>query len=271
MPKRNEPQAAPGPAAQGWKLARWVVFKPSRAAEALQNWTDRVPAALTIYLAYLAMSVVFYSWKPVDFPAVSDAPLPFANTPMPQGPIFWARVQAWNPLLTGMLVYFLAWFTSILKGGKLAGRIFMAAVIWVLPVVAILLWSGKTFPSWAVIVVWAVVLVPTAVYARRRDVDSWMALAGFGLSIMAVNIALCPLFVLAVATRSDSLYTGLELLMLGWTLAVGSSIVGQLEELPTARAFVAIFFAMIAQIAAVISLFVAGIVSKEILKALMSV
>ncbi|MBI5200072.1 MAG: hypothetical protein HY925_00670 [Elusimicrobia bacterium] len=271
MPKQLKTESAPGPAALGWKLARWVVFSPAKAAEALQTWPDAVPAALTIYFAYLAMSVVFYSWKPVDFPAVSDAPLPFAKTPMPQSPVFWARVQAWNPLLTGILVWFLGWFTSVLKGGKLAGRIFLAALVWVFPVFAILLWSGKALPSWAVIAVWGVVLIPTAVMARGRGAESWRTLAAFGLSIMAINVAMCPLFSIAVATRAESLYTGLELVMLLWTLAAGSAIVSRLEELPTARAFVAIFFAMIAQIAAVISLFIAGVVSKEILKALMSV
>lgn len=269
MPRKLPEQRSAG--ALGWKLARWIVFKPGRAAEALNSWPDAIPAALTIYLAYLAMSVAFYSWKPVDFPAVADGPLALGRTATQQGPVFWARVQAWNPLLTAFLVYFLAWFTSALKGGRLAVRIFAASLVWVLPVFAILLWSGKALGTWAVIATWAVVLAPTIPSVRARALESWRPLTAFALSIVTINLCLCPLFAVAVATRSQTLYTALELLMLGWTLGVGCYLLSSLEGLPTARAFVGLFFAMIAQIAAVISLFISGIVSKEILKALMSV
>ncbi|MBI4346775.1 MAG: hypothetical protein HY553_07955 [Elusimicrobia bacterium] len=265
------PDAGASLPALGWRLARSIVFTPTRAAETLRSSPDAVPAALVIYFAYLAVSVAFYSWKPVDFPVVTEDRLGLQLSNMPTGPVFWAKVQAWNPFLTAILAFFLAWFAQALKGGRLAARVFKSALVWILPMLAILLWSGKAVPNWAVVAVWAVVLVPMIRGTRARPPETWRPLIAFVLSIVTVNLTLCPLFVVAVATRNQGLYTVLELGMLAWMLGLGCFLIGRLEELPAARAFVGLFFAMLAQITVAISLFIAGIVSKDILKALMSV
>lgn len=272
MGKGNQsPGKRPGIAALAWSLAKDLVLRPARAAETLKASPDALPASLAIYLVYLGLNVAYYSWKPVDFPKLTEGPLPLGLSTLPQGPVFWAKVQAWNPMQVAILVYFLAWFTSAVRGGRLALRIALVSLVWIVPVLAILLWAGKALPSWAVLFAWALVVIPTIPGTRARARESWRPLACFSLAISTVNLALCPFFAAAVAARSETFYLVLELAMLAWTLGLGCFVVGRLEQLPAARAFAALFFAMLAQFAAVISLFVSGLVSKDVLKALMSV
>lgn len=261
--------AQPSVASGAFRLAKELVASPGRAAERLKSDPDALPAALAIYLAYLVVSVAYYSWKPADFPAIADAPM--ARTPLPQSPVFWARVQAWNPVLTGIWLFFLGWFVAQLKTGRLVLKIFVTALVWVVPSVVIVLWAGGQAPKLALLAAWAIVIAPMLPGLRAKPVEEWRPLAGLTLSIITVNLVLCPLFVFAVAARSQLMYQGLELVMLFWTLGLGAVVLGRLEGMPTPRAFAAIFFSMVAQMAAVFSLHIGGVVSKDILKALMSV
>ena len=256
---------------RGWILARDLIINPSRAGERIAKEPDILSASLAIYLIYLCVSVVFYSWKPADFPAASDAPLSLARATLPQGPVFWAKVQAWSPVLTAIWLYFLAWFVERLKTGRLAFRLFISALVWVAPTVALVLWASGQIHKAGLLAVWALAIAPTVPLARAKAPASWRPLAALLLSIVAVNLALCPLFAAAVVLRADRAYEALELAMLFWTLGLGTYVLGRLEELPAARAFAALLFSMIAQMAAVFSLFAGGVVSKEILKALMSI
>ncbi|MCX5788645.1 MAG: hypothetical protein NTX64_09120 [Elusimicrobia bacterium] len=240
----------------GWRLGRDMIVAPRRA--------------LVIYLAYLAVSVAFYSWKPADFPSVSDAPLAL-RSPLPQGPVFWAKVQAWSPALTAIWIYFLAWFVERLKTGRLAFWLFVSALVWVAPTVGLVLWASKQIPTLALGLVWLVALAPTVPLVRAKEPGSWAPLGALLLAIVAVNLALCPLFAVTVLIHSDKGYEGLEMVMLFWTLGLGTYLLSRIERLGAARAFAALFFSMIAQVAAVFSLHAGGLVSKEILKALMSI
>lgn len=252
-----------------WRLAKALVTSPSKAADRLQLDADAVPSALVIYLVYLFVSVAYYSWKPADFPAIPDTPL--AHSPVSQSPVFWAKVQAWNPVLTGIWLVFLAWFAAQLKTGRLALRIFLTALVWVVPSVVIVLWAGGQVPKVALLFAWLAVLGPMVPALRARPPEAWRPLAGLTLSVVIVNLALCPFFVAAVAMRSQFGYQALEIAMLLWTLGLAAKLLAKIEGMPTPRAFAAIFFSMVAQMAAVFSLHIGGLVSKDILKALMSV
>ncbi|MBI4423567.1 MAG: hypothetical protein HY554_07570 [Elusimicrobia bacterium] len=268
MPKYKEDAA--GGATAG-RLARAMLLSPGRAAETLSTDRDAIGAALVLYLVYLAVSVAFYSWKPVEFPAPGGAPGLLGGEPLPQSPVFWAKVQAWNPLLTAIWLVFLAWFASFLQGGRLALRLLGGASLGVMPIVPILLYTGNQAPRWSVLASWVVVFGVMAPGLRRRRGDSWRRLAGLVLSIVIVNVALSPAFALAVLAGSEAAYQGLEIVMLFWTLGLGAYLLGRMESIATARAFAALFFSMLCQLLLVASLHLAGIVPKDILKALMSV
>lgn len=265
---KNAPQGV-STRAGAFRLAKELLLSPRRAAERLKNDPDALPSALGIYLAYLVVSVAYYSWKPADFPIIQDAP--YRSTALSQSPVFWARVQAFNPVLAGIWLFFLGWFAAQLKSGRLAMRIFVTSLVWVVPSVVIVLWAGGQVPKLALLAAWALVLAPTVPAQRARSFEDWRPLACLVLALVAVNLVLCPLFVVAVAARHEQLYKGLELVMLFWTLGAGAAALSGIEGMPTARAFAAIFFSMVAQMAAVFSLHILGLVSKDILKALMSV
>lgn len=259
-----------GLARQAWELGWTMIARPDRAAERLKTDPDVLSPSLALFLVHMAVGVAFYSWKPASFAAGED-PLGLGAAPLPQSPVFWARVRAWDPVLTGILLYFLAWLAGRLKGGRLPLCILAGALVWVVPLLALVLWSGGQLPKWGLLATWLLALAFTIPAIRSRPPESWRPLAAFCLAVTALNLALCPLFIGAVALGQEGLYKGLELALLGWTLALGSYLVSRLEELPTARAFAALLFALIAQMIAVFSLRVGGLVSKDILKALMSV
>ena len=147
----------------------------------------------------------------------------------------------------------------------------MSALVWVAPTVALVLWASGQISKLVLLLVWLAALAPTVPSVRAKPAGSWAPLTALLLAIVAVNIALCPLFAGMVLVRSDKGYEALEMAMLFWTLGLGTYLLGRIEKMPAARAFAALFFSMVAQMAAVFSLHAGGLVSKEILKALMSI
>ncbi|MFA6028758.1 MAG: hypothetical protein WC969_02765 [Elusimicrobiota bacterium] len=267
MPRKGEAKTL-AEAASAWALARDLVFAPARALRALHEDPEALWSAARVYAAYLAFSTVFYALKPAGFPPLGPEQ-PF--TPPEGGLLFWAQVQAWSPPLTALLCALTAFFLTLLAGRRLAPRLLAACASAAAPLALLLIYRNTGMPRWAL---GAGLLALAALIGRRlraTDPSLWRPLAGWLLLVNALNLALMPLFAAAVLLRAALLYNGLEIALLFATLGWGTYGVARIARLPNARAFCALFLAMLSQIVLVFAFHYLGALPRTVLKALMSV
>lgn len=251
--------------ALGWDVA----LRPSRAVDRILAAPESALRPATGILAlYMLVSAVFYWLKPDSFPPPPEAYIAPEN---PRSLFFWVRVQLWTPPLAAVLIATTGWFSGVLKGGKLPFRLTAAVLSAAIPVLLLVLHAGGRVGTPLFTGVWLLLLGLMVPGWRAIERRSWLALAGVLLAANAPALALVPVFAGAVVLRTAMIYHALEMLLLFWTLGVCAYGVGRTLGIPTARAFAAVFLGFIAQIFFVFSMHNAGLLPKDVLKALMAV
>ncbi|MBI3298519.1 MAG: hypothetical protein HYZ75_10170 [Elusimicrobia bacterium] len=251
------------------RLAWDFAFRPRRGVGRVLDAPRKAPRlAGLILLAYMAASAVFYRLKPEGFPMPMEGFVPLET---PHSLFFWLKVQLWTPALAAVLVAATAWFSGLLKDGKLPLRLAAAVLSAAAPVILLVLHANGKVGTPLFAGLWVVLLAAMVPGWRALDARTWSALGAILLAANAPALALLPAFSAAVLLRSEPLYHVLEMTLLFWTLGVCAFGVGRAREMPTARAFAAVFLGFIAQIFFVFSMHNAGLLPKDVLKALMAV
>lgn len=253
-------------------FARDLAFRPSRALERLSAPGAALPESLRIYAVYLLASAAFSLLRPAGFPA-EDAAL--AVSLEGRGASFWIGVQAWDTLLLAALALFLGWQCWLLRPDRPGfppprRRILASFLLGCLPALPLLLFVAQAIPRAALLaalLLWLAGLLPGL---RRRDPAGWRPLASLALALSVPNLAALPALALATALRSQQLYAAAEAAVLLWTLALGSFLLGRLERLPTSRAFASLLLSLLWQLVLLASLYFLGAVSKDVLRAAMT-
>jgi hypothetical protein len=253
------------------KFAANFIRRPSKALDLVQNDPRAaLRAAAGVYAVYLATAVLFYTLKPDGFPPPTPGALAAPVDPVERGLLFWIKVQAWSPLLLAVWVAAAAWFSRLLGSGKLAIRLPAAVGAAAVPLLLIVVYYGGSIPKWGFGAAWLVlagVMAPGfTVFSKEDWIRIFAALAG----VHAIGVLLLVPFTIAVALRSAYFYHAVEFLMLFWVLGLGTYSLRRILSIATARAFAAIFLSLVAQILFVFSMYMLGLMPKEVLKALMA-
>ncbi len=247
------------------RLARLYLVSPSQAAEAARREENFRPN-LQLYLAFVAATMVFFAVKPFDFPDTS-AVLPRAGA----DPLFWLKTALFQPPLEAAWIVSLMGLVCWLRGGSLPVRLAVAVAWAASPFILMAAYSspnmgmGKLLFA-ALSLLWAAAYYPLLRGLSRQD---WLPLASFMLGVNVIGVALIPLMTVAVLARSAGAFTTVQALGGLWMLGVGTLGLRQLTGLRLPRAFMALLFSMVFQIAVAFTLHLLGIVPKDILKALL--
>lgn len=256
-------------AAETWELGRDMAFAPRRAvAGILKAKGSRNREAAGVLLVYMAVSALFYRWKPEGFPTPPEGWTP---PEVPRGLWFWVRVQLWTPLLTAVLLATTAWFSQLLRGEHLPRRMLAAVLSGAIPVLLLVVYANHLIPGWAFGGAWLGLAALMAPGYRRLTPGRWAPLASVMMAVNGLALAATPLFVVAVLAGAETFYHVLEFGLLFWTLGVATVAVGEVLDLPAARAFAAVFLGLLAQILFVFSMSTLGLLPNDVLKALMAV
>lgn len=260
---------------EAWTLALETLFAPGRAAERLRGPGAGFAAALRVYLTYLLTAVAFYTFKPSDFPAAAQGIGGWPALPPAAAatPLFWAKVMAWNPVLLLIWIAFLAGYCRFLKSFPfpLAAQLLGVTLYSLLPLAPILLYTSGRLERPAFLLLWAVIAIPLLYGIRGYGASRCKTLASTLMALNAVSLALFPPFCAAVILRSETAYGILEILSLFGSLILGSLLLSRVEGLSTPRAFAALFLSILSQMWLVVSMYLAGLLPKDILKAMMAV
>ncbi len=246
------------------RFASLFVFSPAKAAAACVE-DGALLEGLKVYGLALFAAIIFYRFKPYDFPD-ANAAVPMVS----QGLLFWLKVMLWQPLLMGALIGFCGVLLRWTKDGwlpvKLATSFFWSAIPLILTVFYVKNVLPKAYFS-IFLVVWA---LPGLMIARRVCAREWRVLAAFLLGLNAVELA--AMFPEAVVTlmRWEAGYKGVIGLAGFWMLIGGAlGLKSLLPGRPLPRALLPLLFALVLQITVVVAAFMLGWLPVETLKALL--
>jgi len=248
-----------------------LIGAPSKALKRLQSPGAGMSESVVLYIVFVASAVLFYTWKPEGFPPPSpDAPIPLLP-PGRHGLAFWIRVQMWEPVLTGLWVLCLAAFAGLFRSefGSLRVKVVLAFLSVLAPGIGILYY--RFLPNWVLALIWLVLLAGYFPLLRQRAAGEWKRLLSLAMAMNIIGIALLPAVVLSVVIESSWVYNALHYAMLFWTIGLGSYLLRELEGISTPRAFITLIFSLFWQIFLVVSLHFLDLISKDILKAIMTV
>ncbi len=257
------------PLKEALDLGRRWLLSPRSAIDGIRAEPKPFAPAFTLYTLILLASALFHSWKPAGFPPIAgeyDLGLgPERGLP------FWLSVQAYNPLLTALWLLLLSAQAELLRGRRLALRLFASAAFVLSLLLPIALYANRLLPKPLFAALEAGLLAAHWPLVRSRPRGQWAELLLVLCGLGVVNLALTPLLAAAVLLESAAFYHSLEIAALFWVLGLGSFAVARVEQLPTPRAFAALFLSLLAQMFAVFALYFLGAVPKDILKALMTI
>lgn len=244
-------------------LAWDVLFRPTRAFRRMQTPGSALVPSLAIYAFAWTLSVLFYAFKPPDFP-------------MPEGETavlvshsagYWLGVEAVGFGLTLAWLPFLAALVRLFQGGRLFGRLCLAAGWACLPILLAALYHMGVLSRPAFVASWLLVALPLAALLRTSDGTAWGKIAALIFASNAIAaVSLVPMAA-AVALRAEWLYMGCQYLQLFWILGwVSKGLKTLVPDLSTARAFLAFFVSMTFPVFALFALHFLGLVSPDFLK-----
>jgi len=252
------------------RLAVDIVFRPWRAMARLASPAS-LPAALLLYGAYLAASTAFSLWKPEDFPRIEAEALgggPGTN----EGLLHWLGVEAYNALLLAVFAALLVWFLWALAGKRLWLRVFLSGALTLVPIALSLayLTPAPGTPTWPLALVWLALAAGLAPGLRRADKGLWRPLASLLLASNAVYLAALPVLAASVLLRSDDLYLTTARGMALWLFFLEIYGVSRVSGIQLGRAACALVFAVVCQSCFAHAIFRLGLMSKDVLKSLLS-
>jgi hypothetical protein len=253
-----------------WKrtagFSRDLALRPSRALAAVLAEGAALPESLRLYFVFLAASIVFYTFKPAGFPPLG----PGAPPPADGGLAFWAKVEAWSPVLVALWVCLCGVFTRLLSGPGLPLRLLAASAYGVVPGAWLLVYANSAMPRWAFGLGCAALAAAAAWPARRVEGRLWRPLASWLAAVSSLGLATLPAQCAAVLLDWPAAYQAVEILLLFWSLGLATYGVSRVASLPAARAFFAVFLATLCQLLSVFALYLLGLLPKAVLKALMA-
>ncbi|TBR20146.1 hypothetical protein EPO15_13500, partial [bacterium] len=133
--------------AETWELGWEMASAPRKAADGVMKAPgSKLREAAGVLLLYMAVSALFYRWKPEGFPTPPEGWTP---PDVPRGLWFWVRVQLWTPLLTAVLLATTAWFSQLLRGEHLPRRMLAAVLCGAIPVLLLVVYANHRIPGWA--------------------------------------------------------------------------------------------------------------------------
>ncbi|MDE2292940.1 MAG: hypothetical protein KGL53_12735 [Elusimicrobia bacterium] len=251
-----------------WSLGVDVAVRPVKALDrVLEDRKPALRASAVILAVYMAVSAVFYTLKPGDFPPMEGlGPLDASN-----GLWFWVGVQVWTPALAAVLIATTAWFAEVMRGGKLQFRLLAAVLSSAIPWLLFVVYARTAAPKWVFGLVWLGLAALTVPGFRRLPKEAWMPLSALLLAVNSLALAMTPLFAATVVARFAAGYNALEIVLLIWTLGVCTYGVARILAMPVPRAFVAVFLGLLMQITFVMWMHLVGVIPNSVLKALMAV
>ncbi len=246
------------------RLCRDYLFFPSRGA-AQNKGSGEIPSNLAIYLLFLLLSLLFYWLKPWNFP---DHYAPFPS----QSPNFnfWLKVMLWQPPLEIVWILCLLGIMVWLEKGNLFFKI-ATGIFWTaMPFILIVFYAQKNGISEPLFDIGETLCFALFVFPLLKIGKSEVfPIAGFMLGLNAIGIILFLPMVLSVWLNSSSLFNGSQIVGGLWMLWAGMMGLRELRGLRLSRAFLAVLFSLLFQIAFAFALYFMGLVPKEILKALL--
>jgi len=235
-----------------------------RAAKASRQEDNFVPC-LAIYLAFTLGYMLFFRFKPFDFPDQNAA---FPREP--QTLMFWFKTMLWQPPLEAAWVAFLLGLAAWFRSGRLPARL-LGAVAWcAAPFVLMAAYAAHAGIGKAALaagsLVWLGLFLPLWLRATRAEA---LPVLNFMLGVNAVGAAVLAPMILAVWLRGSALFMAAQAAGGFWILGCATLGLRELTGLRLPRAFMAVLLSMFFQIALAFTLHLLGVVPKDILKALL--
>ena len=246
------------------QLCRDYLFFPARGAAKNKENGEMVLNA-SLYLVFLLLSLLFYWLKPWNFP---DHYAPFPS----QSPnfYFWLKVMLWQPPLEIVWILCLFGLMLWLEKGNLLFKL-ITSVFWTaMPFILIIFYVKKNGISkvWfdlGEILCFALFIFPLL---KIKKAEAW-PIAGFMLGLNVIGIVLLLPMVLSIFLDSNTIFNGSQVVGGLWMLWAGMMGLRELRGIRLSRAFLAVLFSLLFQIAFAFALYFMGLVPKEILKALL--
>ncbi len=246
------------------ELCRDYLFFPSRGA-AKNKGNGEIVLNLSLYFVFLLFSLLFYWLKPWNFP---DHYAPFPS----QSPnfYFWLKVMLWQPPLEIVWILCLLGVMLWLEKGNLFFKL-ITGIFWTaMPFILIVLYAQKNGISklWfnlGEIICFALFIFPLLKLKKSEA----LPIAGFMLGLNVIGIALFLPMILSIFLDSSAVFNGAQVVGGLWMLWAGMIGLRELRGLRLSRAFLAVLFSLLFQIAFAFALYFMGLVPKEILKALL--
>jgi hypothetical protein len=234
---------------------------PSRAAEGSQDGDNLAPC-LWIYIVFILGTMLFFMIKPFDFPDQSAA----------YPPTFWLKVTLWQPILEAAWMAFLLglvlWFKQGSLPMKLTSSVAWAAAPFVL-IAASSAVGAEAAGKWVLGLGAAAWIGLFAPLWRRLTRAEALPVVIFMLGINVIGVVMLAPMILAALLRSSNFFMATQVLGGFWILGWSTLGLRKLTGLRLPRAFMAVLLSMFFQIAVAITLHKLGLVSKDILKALL--
>ena len=250
-------------------LAKLFLFSPSRAADESQKEENLLPC-LGIYLAFTAAYILFFIFKPFDFP---DQNAPFPREP--QTLMFWFKVMLWQPPLEAAWIAFLIGLVAWFRKGSLAVKLTCGVGWAAIPFILMGIYSAAdTYKATRIATammaigpaVWIGLFTP---FWRQTTQAQAMPVITFMLGVNAIGVIILAPMILAILVGSSSFFMASQAAGGFWILACATIGLRRLTGLRLPRAFMAVLLSMFFQIAIAFTLYLLHIVPKDVLKALL--
>ncbi|MBI5625163.1 MAG: hypothetical protein HY924_15405 [Elusimicrobia bacterium] len=248
----------PEPPVRGpFALGRLVLLDPRAAARECGR-PGTLASALWVYAAFLAAFAVFTSLRPPGFPG--------GQGPAYEGGTKLLQALFWNLPMEAVWIVFLMGLIRFFRSGSLTVRM-MLGVAWaaaslILVVVYLQVQGIGKGAFLAGVAVWLGLFYP---FLRGVQAADWLRLTGFMLALNAVFIALAAPLTVSAVLRKEGAFIASQVVMGLWLLWAGATGLRESMGLRLPRAFMALLLSVVFQAALTLSLYAAGLVSREIL------
>jgi hypothetical protein len=243
-----------------WTLSKAFLSSPARAAEASRD-EDNLAPCLWIYAACTLATMLFFTLKPFDFPDQSAA--------YPRE--FWFKAMLWQPPLEAAWMAFLLGLAVWFRQGSLPLRLALG-VAWAAAPLGLSVYSvagaDAHIAKWALGLEAAALCLLVPLWRRLARAEV-LPVVIFMLGVNVIGIVMLAPMVLAALLRSSNFFMATQVVGGFWILGWGTLGLRELTGLRLPRAFMAVLLSMFFQIQIAVTLYMSGLMSKGVLKALM--